>query len=111
MARDTVLPVKLRNTIGQFAVHLFAVMLAGEYGYFGSFGGKMFVFINSKYGSELGIFIEVFRTILILFGILQWGYLEFSSIFGFLLSCLRKSTTNGYVTDVNMINMTSNVLN
>ena len=23
----------------------------------------MFVFINSKYGSELGIFIEVFRTI------------------------------------------------
>ena len=48
MARDTVLPVKLRNTIGQFAVHLFAVMLAGEYGYFGSFGGKMFVLIKSK---------------------------------------------------------------
>ena len=49
-------------------------MLAGEYGFFGSFGGKMSVLmaplVNRR---ELGIFIEVFRilkraeTLLLLF--------------------------------------------
>ena len=38
-------------------------MLAGEYGFFGSFGGKMSVLIKSKNRRELCIFIEVFRII------------------------------------------------
>ena len=48
-------------------------MLVGDYGFFGSFGGKTSVLIESKNRRELCIFIEVFwkikraETLLLLF--------------------------------------------
>ena len=44
--------------IGQFAI-----MPAGDYGFFGSFGGKTSALIKRKNRRELCNFIEVFRII------------------------------------------------
>ena len=52
-------PVELRNMIGPSS----AVMPAGDYGCFGSFGGEMSLLTKSKNKIKLGIFIEVFRMI------------------------------------------------
>ena len=68
----------------------------------GRFGGEMFVLIKelSKNRRKLGIFIEVFPIIV--------KYAK-TLVLLFCNNSLRKSTLNGYETDVNMTNMTGSV--